>query len=169
MTTARARAWHARVAPFLPALLTLLLILLSLMPSRFFPMAEITPLLALGSVYYWVLFKPRLLPLWIVFVLGLAQDSLSGLPLGLTSFLSLLFWLVAASQRRIITRQTFWTVWFAFTLMAAGYVLLYWLLLSTSYGVRLPLAPACLQWALTVGCYPPLHLLSTRVYARLPK
>ena len=158
-----------RVAPLLPALLTLALIFLSLLPRRFFVMAEVAPLLMLGSVYYWVMFRPKLMPIWAVFLLGLALDALTGPLLGLSSFLLMLLWLAIGTQRKTVTRQTFKTMWFAFALFSAGYVLLYWLLLSVSYYRELPLHAALLQWALTVGCYPPLHMLCNRIYRVLPR
>ena len=45
--------------------------------------AEIAPVLALMAVYHWAIYRPNLMPLWSIFVLGVLQDLLSGVPLGL--------------------------------------------------------------------------------------
>lgn len=158
-----------RICPALPVLLAFALIFFSLTPRRLLPMAEITPLLPVACYYYWTLYKPKLMPLPAVFALGVVSDAASGLPLGLSSFLSVLLCLAAASQRKAITKQNFGTLWFAFALIAAGYSALYWLLLSISYHVWLPAPPCLLQWALTVGCYPLVHILCTVIYAALPR
>ena len=55
-----------------PFLLTLVLVFISVLPTRIPIYAEVAPVLALVAVYHWAIYRPNLMPLWCVFLLGLA-------------------------------------------------------------------------------------------------
>ena len=81
----RSPFWHRidflarRLTPFA---ITMLLVVLTQVPTRIPMFAEVAPVLALMSIYHWTVYRPELLPLYAVFFIGLVQDSLSGTPLG---------------------------------------------------------------------------------------
>ena len=85
-----------------PGLITLLLILLSVMPTKIPGWSHIAPALVLMSVYYWAIYRPDLLPLPAVFALGLIQDVLAGTPIGINAFTLLVAYGLVVSQRRFI-------------------------------------------------------------------
>ena len=58
--------------------LTVILVLAALIPSHVPEFARVVPALAMVAVYHWAIHRPRLLPAWSVFVLGILQDVLSG-------------------------------------------------------------------------------------------
>ena len=71
----------------IPFFTILFLIIVMVLPYKFTVVGDIMPFLTLIGVYYWSVFKPELLPVSVVFVLGLFQDILLGSPLGLMSLL----------------------------------------------------------------------------------
>lgn len=162
------RRFKRVASTYYPAGLTILFIILSLMPRRIFPWVDMVPDLALISLFYWKLYYPDSMPFWAVCVIGLVQDTLMGLPLGLSSFLYLIFSFALTTQRKVFARETFFTLWFGFTVLVAGFYLLLWLLLYGANGTSLPVVVVFLQWGLTVGLYPPLHMLCNLVYTSMP-
>jgi|SRR5690625_3935078 len=146
-----------------PALLSSFLIILTLVPLRAPEVAPLMPALGLTAVYYWAVFRPDLLPAWLVFLLGLLQDLLMGAPLGVgvVSLVSMHFFV--AAQRKVFVSPTFAMLWVFFGLFAAASLLLSWLLGSLLLGQMLDLRLLFLHYALTVGAYPCLAWLFGKV------
>src|SRR5699024_9319580 len=90
-----------------PALLSSLLIILSLVPLRAPEVAPLTPALALTAVYYWAVFRPDLLPSWLAFLLGLLQDLLTGAPLGVGVVALVGMHFFVSAQRKIFVNPSF--------------------------------------------------------------
>ncbi|MEQ8164790.1 MAG: rod shape-determining protein MreD, partial [Alphaproteobacteria bacterium] len=84
----------------LPMMLTLLLVVLSMVPVPIDGYGPIAPMFALMGVYYWAIHRPDLLPLVAVFTIGLLQDVLGGVALGLNSLIFLLVYWIVLHQRR---------------------------------------------------------------------
>lgn len=146
----------------IPALLTAFLVVFVVVPLRAPEVAPLVPALGVVAVYYWSVFRPDLMPAWLIFLLGLFQDLLTAAPLG-TGLLALVaIYFLVASQRRIFVNASFLLLWVVFALFAALALTLAWLagsLLVGSWGdARLLL----LQYALTVGIYPCLAWLFGR-------
>jgi len=76
-----AALWH-RLDVFarrlIPAALSFVLVLLTVVPLPFPGYGTIVPMLALGSVFFWAVHYPSLLPPVAVFAIGLVQDVLTG-------------------------------------------------------------------------------------------
>lgn len=153
----------------IPGALTFFLLLLGAIPKRFLLIADFAPLLGVIGIYYWGLFKPRLMPYWLVFLFGLLQDVLFNLPLGLSPLLLLLLRLTVASQRRAFTRETFLTLWFGFAVLSTAFSVAAWVMVSLWDGVAMPFEAPLLQWLVTVICYPPLHRFFNAIYTRISK
>ncbi len=66
-----------RLVPFLS---TLCFVLVSVVPVQIPGFAAVTPSFALMAVFHWTIYRPDLLPLTAVFVLGLLLDLLNGTP-----------------------------------------------------------------------------------------
>lgn len=85
----------------------------------------------LMAIYYWCIYRPALLPSWLLFVIGLLFDLLSGMPfVGLSAFLFLLCRIALLDQRRFLTGQAFPMIWLGFTVLNAVFHFLYWLIFS---------------------------------------
>ncbi len=129
-----------------------------------------TPMIAWISVYYWSLFRPVSLPYWFLFLLGLLQDQVCGLPLGMSSMLLLLLRLLITRARHLITLQHFIAIWMGFalivTLSALFSFIQYSLIMQDWHDENLwrLLFSAAFTWVL----YPLFHLLFNHLYALLP-
>lgn len=79
-------------------------------------------------LYYWSIYRPMLIPPILAFMLGLVFDLLSGLPVGLSSFLFVLVRQLTSEQRIFLSSQTFFVVWLGFMVVCAFGILIQWML-----------------------------------------
>jgi len=152
-----------------PALITLGLILLSVMPTKIPAWSHIAPALVLMSVYYWAIYRPDLLPASAIFVLGLIADILGGAPVGVHAFTLLTAYGLVVSQRRFFHGKSFGVVWWGFMLVAAGVMTLEWLLMSLLVGPGpIDPRPALFSLMLTAVIYPAVAMLFISAHRVLP-
>ena len=124
---------------------------------------------ALACVFFWSLFRPASMAPPYVFALGLLQDLLSFAPLGVGILTLLLLHGVTLRARRVLARQSFLLVWLAFCGMAAGAVTLGFIL-QALLGFRLPpVMPALHLLGLTIGFYPALAWVLTRLHRAMQR
>jgi rod shape-determining protein MreD len=142
------------VASLIPSLLAILFVLLVNMPVSFTGGLLPAPALALACIYFWVLVRPDLMPPFVVLLLGLLEDLLSGGPPGLwaAGFLAA-FWLTDRE------RETFAGLTGAGALVGFAGAMLFGA--AVAYGLdalvylRLPpLPPLLLESVSTVIFYP---------------
>ena len=105
-----------------PFALSLILVVLSVIPTHIPVYMEVAPILPLVSIYHWAIYRPNLLPVFAVFILGLLQDMLFGTPVGLYVLVFLTVYGVVYSQRRFFIGKSFIFYWLGF---AAVSMLLY--------------------------------------------
>lgn len=139
-----------------PALLTGLLAVAYLAPKHMEGLQHVMPILPLMPVFYWNMLQ-RAVPYWFLFLLGLMMDAVTGLPLGLTSLLYLMFSGLVHTQRRYMQKEGFVMKWTSFSALAVMVIGLSWLCLSWFGGAPAPIFPALVQCALTAACYPLAH------------
>lgn len=139
-----------------PAIMTLLLLLIYLVPKHISGLGSFMPLLPLAPVFYWGL-HPRQMPYWFVFALGLVMDSVSGQPLGLSSLLNVFFLAMVQAQHKHLHKEGFPIKWSYFALLLGGIMSLHFLLIAMFNSAMSGFLYALIQWALTVGLYPVLH------------
>ena len=125
-----------------PASITLLLAVASVLPVRVPGYASVTPLFPLMSVYHWIIYRPELMPPLALFLLARS---------------------VVIRQRRFFVNRPFPFVWMGLMLLAIGAVAFLWLVGSAVDGVLLDPRPAALQAVLTVATFPAISYLLVRV------
>jgi rod shape-determining protein MreD len=150
--------WNA-----LPAIITLLLLMLVLAPKHVGVLGSVMPLLPLIPVYYWGLLHAREMPYWLVFTIGLVMDASTGLPLGLSSLLYMMFLALLRAQRKYIHKEGFVIKWAYFAMLLLTVCVLNWICVSLLDTMR-DIMPALIQWFLTVCCYPLFHALFDAIY-----
>ena len=150
------------VRHMVPISVTLLLLLLTAIPTHLPGFAGVAPVLPLMGVYYWAIYRPDLLPAWAAFLVGVLYDILAGTPLGVHALVLLLVQGVSAGQRRFFLGKSFMVAWWAFGLLAAGSAGLSWILVAILSGQILDPRPVLFQYVLTLGLFP----LLTWVLAR---
>lgn len=139
----------------LPLLLTLCLMLVTAALPRALPaLAGMPPLLGVCAVYYWSVHRADLMPLPLLFALGLIADALARLPFGVTGLTFVMIaWLVQL-QRPIFTDQSYRTLWLGFAVILSLMLAVQWLLLSALLHQPLPWQPLVLQGGLTLALFP---------------
>ena len=137
-----------------PSMLTLILVIISVVPIRILNFSTAVPLLPLMSVYHWAIFRPRLLPAYAVFLIGILQDILTGSPIGVNSLVFLLVYGAVLSQKKFFSGKSFFILWLGFSLIAAGASGLNWLAVSILNVSVVEFHTAAFQYLLTLGFFP---------------
>jgi rod shape-determining protein MreD len=142
------------VRHLVPVGVTLMLLLLTAIPTRIPGLSGIIPMLPLMGVYYWAIYRPDLLPAWSAFLIGLLYDIIGGTPLGVNALVLLSVQGIAAGQRRFFLGKSFMVAWWAFGLLAAAAAGATWLLVTILYGRALDASPVIFDYLLTMGLFP---------------
>ncbi len=137
-----------------PMAFTMLLIMAGMVPLRIPNLAPVMPALGLIAVYFWLVHRPKSMPAWAVFLVGLVQDLLGGGALGVGVFVLLVVYAVLAGQRRFFARGSFLLMWLTFLPTAAGAFFLTWMFNSLIADIALDPRPAAFQYLTTVAFYP---------------
>jgi len=139
----------------LPFGLTFILVLYGVTPNYVPGFAQVTPMYALVCVYFWSLHRPDLFGYGSGFILGVADDLLTGAPIG-SGVLALLLtqWLIFY-QHKFFYAKSFIIIWLVFAVIAAGAILVKWVCVGivSEFGFTRveDLAGTCL---ITVTLYP---------------
>ena len=142
-----------------PFLLTLILMFFSMLPLHIPGLTLIMPTLGLMSVYHWTVYRPNLMPVYAVFILGLFQDFLSSGDIGLYALAYLIVYGITISQNRFLVGKSFFIVWLGFTLITAVSTSMIWLLISLLNQTIISPEFAIYQFLLSVAIYPLLAKL----------
>ncbi len=145
-----------------PFLLTLALVVLAQVPLHIPGFAEVAPILPLMAVYHWAIYRPDLLPAVAVFFAGLLNDALSGMPFGVSAAVFVVVHLVVMSQQVFFQGKSFPVIWLGFSIIAAGGVVMTWLLNALFFASITPVEAAFIQYLVTVGAFPAMAWLLAR-------
>ncbi|MDW8443865.1 MAG: rod shape-determining protein MreD [Acetobacteraceae bacterium] len=163
----RPRGFWARLDQFArdsaPAALAVVLLLAGGLPIGAAGQNGGMPLTIFASVYFWTLYRPGLMPPWVVFGLGLLADLLSAAPLGVNTLILLLLHGSVLTQRRTLARQSFLIVWIGFALFATVMLALTWGLRTLLSLTVQPIGPAVFECGMTIAAYPILAWLFVRL------
>lgn len=124
---ALATRWASHLVPLATSFVVALVAVLPI-PIPYYSVAA--PSLTLVAVYYWMVFRPDLMPALGLFALGIVVDALAGAPLGVSSLVYLVVQVAILNQRRFLIGQPFWLLWSGFALLAPPAILFQWLVLS---------------------------------------
>ena len=145
---------NSGIGRMLPIATTMLAAIITILPVRAPGYAALTPAFTLMAVYHWTIYRPDLLPTAGIFAIGLAQDLLTGAPVGVNALLLLLARAVVLRNRHHFINRPFPFVWSGFTLLGiaatAGLWMLHCLLQLNVFGVR----TAVFRGVLTVAIFP---------------
>ncbi len=145
-----------------PSMLTLILVIVNVMPLDIPGFSRVVPVLPLIAVYHWAIFRPRLLPAYAVFLIGLFQDVLSGTPIGVNALVLLAVYGAVLSQKRFFLGKSFFILWLVFSLIAAGASAASWVLISLFNVTILEPRTVIFQYLLTLGAFPAVAWLFLR-------
>lgn len=123
----------------------------------------------LMAVYYWSLYRPTLLPPFLVFAAGLAFDLISGTPyVGLTALLLLLCRFAIVDQRRFLMAQGFMIVWLAFICIDMIYFAAQWLIFSIFETRLMPIENFMPSFILGLILFPLIYFILFLTHKILP-
>lgn len=150
-----------------PVATTFLFVLVGQLPLPFPFLSDVAPAFALMSLYYWVVFRPDLMPYVATFGLGIVQDAVAGAPIGLYALVFLLVQAVVLNQRRFVIGKPFWVFWAAFTLVAPIAAFTAWVLASVTRGALLAPGATFVALTMTVILFPAIAWLLVHAQRRL--
>ena len=137
-----------------PFVLVLLLLLVTRVPFRASDMSMYVPLISLSFAFYFTLHRPRYIPIWSLFILGLVDDFLAGGVIGLTSLILVSVPALLLNQRRFFKNRSFIVTWTGFALLCLGASTIIWLVEAFRIGAPISPLPALVQMAMTLLAYP---------------
>jgi len=143
-------AWRRSI----PVALATLLLFIGILPWNGHTLGPVSANLVLIPVYYWTLYRPRLMSVWSVAALGLISDLLGATQLGVGMLTLLIAYRVAVSQRKIFAGAPFIVVWAGFLLMSAVATIVQWLLVSVLQKTIVDPRPALLFYMIGAVFYP---------------
>jgi rod shape-determining protein MreD len=145
-----------------PFFLSLVLVVLSVIPTHIPVYMEVAPILPLVSIYHWAIYRPNLLPVFAVFILGLLQDIMVGTPIGLYTLVFLTVYGIVTSQRRFFTGKSFLLYWLGFAAIAMLASFESYFLGSVWNGIILDFNAAIFQYLILLGIFPTLAWIFLR-------
>jgi rod shape-determining protein MreD len=150
----------------IPVALAILLLFLGILPWNGHTVGPLSANLVLIPVYYWTLYRPRLMSVWSIAALGLVSDFLDGRLLGVNMLTFLVGYRVAVAQRKIFAGAPFLVVWAGFLLNAGAAGLVQWLCASVLNQAMIDARPALLFYVIGVVFYPPIAYVFALIQRR---
>jgi len=138
----------------MPALFTLMLVVVNMVPLHIPGIARIMPVLPLIAVYHWAVYRPALMPPSVVFAVGLLHDVLSGTPLGVNAVVYLSVYGIVVWQQRYLSGKSFLVVWLGFAIVSLIATVEAWLLVSILSQALVEPNAAVFQFVLNFGFFP---------------
>jgi len=145
-----------------PFALTVFLVLLPALPWRLPEFGAVAPLLPLIAVYHWSIYRPDLMPVGAAFLVGVLQDALTGVPIGVNALVFVAIRAGVETQLRFFIGKPFGIVWVAFGLVLAAALLTTWALVAAYYGRLVVVDPVAHQFVVTLGAFPLISWLLLR-------
>ena len=149
-----------------PALVSLLMLLMSIAPWRPFD-APLGGVLVAGSIFYWTIYQPEAMTPWVAALVGLASDVLGLSPFGLGMLVALFVCGSAQFWRQQLADASFFVVWLAFAATSLVMFFFSWALVALILERWPDPWPIALQNIVNVALYPILTLLCGRLQRAL--
>lgn len=153
----------------LPVAVTVAVLLAGVLPLHIAALQSVWPALPVIAVFYWTLYRPDLLPAVAVFFIGLLQDILVGLPIGVSACVLVGVHAAVNTQRRFFAGRSFEVTWLGFALVATAALLFGWLLTSLYYLELIAPEKLAFQVVTTIGFFPIFCRLLLRCRLSLPE
>ncbi len=117
-------------------------------------LGTITPLFALMIVYYWAIHRPDLFRPSMAFAIGLLNDILQQMPIGISALLLVILYQIVFNNRRFFSGHSFFMMWVGFLMTTLAYGTLIWLMLSIWEWQFYPALPLVVQMIFSIVLFP---------------
>lgn len=152
-----------------PAILSIVLVLLSAVDYQIPGVENFVPLVAMMCIFYWGIYWPSLIPAWFVFFLGVFQDFIYGTEFGIASLINLLLLKLVVVQRKYLAKENFWLIWIIFSFVLLIFSLFTAAIYSFYYSKLIVLDDVLLQWMFSALIYPLFHKIFSIIHVTFLK
>jgi rod shape-determining protein MreD len=148
---------------FFARLLILFLLLLSIISIEVRGLKFLIPLIDVITIFYWSIFRPRVINNTFLIITGLLYDVLTNSPLGLNAFLYTGSSLLLSGQRKFFVKSPFSMLWLGFLIFCTLFCIVKWLVIVFYNGKFYFSAPIIVQLFTSIAFYPFLHSLYNKI------
>jgi rod shape-determining protein MreD len=138
----------------MPSALALLMTLFSVVVWPLPYLGPVMPPLAFIALYYWSTHRPDLFPSGVAFAIGLLNDLINGLPIGVSALLFLVAQQIILRHRRFFAGHSFFMLWSGFALAASILMIAQWVLIGLISWQITPFLPVLIQTVLSIVLFP---------------
>lgn len=153
----------------LPALSIVLMMLISIIIVPNPKYSQVVPSFALAALFCWIVWQPGLLPVLLIFLLGLFEDLVRGTPLGMTAFIYLLTYALTRLQKDWLTNRGLDMFWIGFAGVVLTTAFVQWLILSLAAWIFIASGAALLHSLLTIVTFPAVFWLLAPLQRTMPQ
>ena len=146
-----------------PVVTMLLLALIGSMPLGSFDTFEIFPMLNIIVIFYWTVYRPDLVPPFVLFLIGLIDDVVMGTPLGLMASVFVVLYGVTLTQRQFFIGKSFYVTWLGFSIISAFCICLIWVLVALFAGRLGIVITPFIKYTITLLSFPSAAWLLVRI------
>lgn len=120
--------------------------------------------LAEAAIFYWALLHPVLVPYWLLFLVGMLMDSVTGGMFGLHAVSFMLIRLLTARARLLIPRHNLPLCTLGFAIVYGVACCISLLIVAYFSPATMTAAPVIAGWVASVGIFPILALFFHRIF-----
>lgn len=125
------------------------------------------PPISFAVIFFCAAFAPRLMPYFVLFVLGLLHDIIAMQPFGLAALQFVALRILITTQGRLITSFPFVMQWAVFSMATLLLLLAQWIVMGMHLGHVFPLSFATFPWLSVTALYPLVHRLLYPIYRNI--
>ncbi len=151
-----------------PYSLLFLLLIFNVIALPILPSTTMKLPLILMGVYYWAIYRPTLISVWLAFLAGAALDFMMGVPLGLNALVLVVVRWFVVDQRRFLFAQSFIIIWLGFLLISLAAAVLQWLSFGLVNGTWVTLDSQFWTLLVSNGIFPFIYGLLHLSHKALP-
>ncbi len=117
-------------------------------------LGTIMPPLAFIALFYWSAHRPDLFSPAVSFGIGILNDIVNGLPIGISALLFTVAHLFIWKQRSLFAGHSFLLLWLGFAISAVFLMLAQWALMGIVVWRVVPIFPIAIQTVLAIVLFP---------------
>lgn len=131
-------------------------------PSHLTQGPDLMPLLPLIAIFIWSSLRPRFMPPFIIFFIGIMQDLLTGGPMGIWALAYLTAMMIMRVRKEEGAPRELGPLWFRFVAVTAIATLVAWATGSLAIGGPAAVRPMLVEAAASILMFPLIGLLTIR-------
>ena len=131
-------------------------------PGRLAQGPDLMPLLPLMAVFIWSTLRPRFMPPFVIFLIGIMQDLLTGGPMGIWALAFLAAIMIMRVRKEDVAVKELGPLWFRFVAVAVIATLVAWSAGSLAIAGPAAIRPMLVEAAASILMFPLIALIFVR-------